>query len=313
LAGTIEFVLGQASDQNCSFTGLEARADSAACKLFRRAAIDPVTGDIFVVAQQQAVLMRIDGANGSVSIVAGTYGKHGSSGDGGPAKDALFYWLHSVTMHPVTRDLYLSDAENHAIRKIDRQTGIITTVAGTLGQSGFAGDGGPATLAKLYHPPYADFDPRTHDLLIVDFVNHAIRRVDANTGIISTVAGTPGVLAANSWAGADDLISSWGEGVLATSAELGPPSGLAVHPFTGDLFISMYTPGHAIRRVLRDISFVTTVAGTLGRAGYSGDGGPALNATFDTPQAPTVDPVTGAIWVPDSMNRVIRILTPATL
>jgi len=305
VAATIEFLIGEESDVDCQQPQmLSASNDPKVCKLLRRAALDPVTGDIFVVSQAQGVLLRVDGTNGNTSIVAGTLGRVGCSGDGGLAKDALFTWIHGVSMHPVTRDLYVSDAENHAIRKIDRQTGIITTVAGTLCQAGYSGDGGPATKAKLNHPPQVEFDPKTHDMLIADYGNGVLRSVDAKTQTITTIAGI-----------LDQPMSSngptriLGEGVPATSTRLGPPSGVTVDPFTGDLFVTIYQPGHCIRRISHDTGIVTTVAGTPWEAGYSGDYGPALDSKFDTPQSPSANPVTGDIWIPDSMNSAIRILT----
>merc|ERR1712176_819184 len=84
------------------------------------------------------------------------------------------------------------DSENHAIRWINRHTGIIMTVAGTLCEKGFAGDGGLATMAKMNHPAHAAFDPDTHDLLIADYMNAVIRRVDMKSGRITTIAGMPG-------------------------------------------------------------------------------------------------------------------------
>jgi len=325
-AGTVEEVLGNEQCQlgmrmMCALTGLCENSDPTGCDIYRKAVIDPVTKDIFALAQTRGVLMRVDGTTGEKSIVAGTFGKSGCSGDGGLAKDALFTWLHAVAIHPVTRDLYVSDSENHAVRKIDRTTNIITTVAGTLCRRGFAGDGEPATMAKLAHPVHHDFDPVTHDLLIADFGNEAVRRVDAKTGIISTLAGNtnmrgmlekiPGFLGMIIMQFSRyNLHPYLEEGVSATSSPLGPPSGLTVSPFTGDVFITIYEPVHIIRRVSNKTGIVTTVAGRQWQEGYSGDDGPACSANLATPQSPSVDPVTGDIWFPDMKNSAVRILTP---
>ena len=88
----------------------------------------------------------------------------------------------------------MSEARNHCVRKIDKDTGVITTVAGT-GEAGYSGDGGPATQATLNEQYSLQVDAN-EDIYIIDRLNAAVRKVDASTGIISTVAGTgePGSL-----------------------------------------------------------------------------------------------------------------------
>ncbi|HEY0989933.1 MAG TPA: hypothetical protein VGD80_22845, partial [Kofleriaceae bacterium] len=84
--------------------------------------------------------------------------------------------------------LYIADTENNRIRKVDIQTGIIDTIAGT-GQQGYSGDGGPATAAMLYHPRDLEIGP-DGNLYVADTDNGRIRQIDLNTGSIQTVAGT---------------------------------------------------------------------------------------------------------------------------
>ena len=94
---------------------------------------------------------------------------------------------HEIQFHP-NGDLYIVERDSHVVRKVDNQTGIISTVVGT-GIDGFSGDGGPAAAAQLRRPHSLVFDPNG-DLLICDIGNHRIRRVDLASGTISTFGGT---------------------------------------------------------------------------------------------------------------------------
>ena len=114
-------------------------------------------------------------------------GKKGYAGDGGPAKEALLNQPFHVELDG-RRHLYVAEAENHCIRKVDLKSGTITTVAGN-GKKGYSGDGGPATSAT-FHEPYAVAVDAKDNLYIVDRLNTVIRRVDGTTGIVTTIAGT---------------------------------------------------------------------------------------------------------------------------
>jgi hypothetical protein len=123
---------------------------------------------------------------GKIQTVVGT-GEAGYSGDGGPAIQAN---LREPFMcdFDAAGNLYVAEARNHCVRRVDRGTGVITTVAGT-GSAGYSGDGGPATRATL-NEPYSLRVDRNGDIYIVDRLNAAVRKVEAATGIITTVAGT---------------------------------------------------------------------------------------------------------------------------
>src|SRR5262249_42892359 len=157
------------------------------------------------------------------------------SGDGGPAVQAGLSLVGS-TGGAVAVDgagnLFIADTGNHSIREVDATTGDIVTVAGT-GQAGYGGDGGPATLAGLNYPPGLAVSG-SGDLYIADTVNNVIRKVDASSGLISTVAGT-------------GLQGYSGDGGTATSATLYGPEALAVNA-AGDLFIAD-TGNNVIRKV----------------------------------------------------------------
>jgi sugar lactone lactonase YvrE len=154
--------------------------------------------------------------------------------------------------------LYIADINANRIRRIDA-AGIISTLAGT-GESGYEGDGGPATKAKLYYPNSLAVSP-AGDVYFTDNKNHVVRKVSAD-GIISTVAGTGQ--------------KGYSEAPKATACYLENPSGVALDAEGGFYFSD--TGNHLVRKVASN-GRIATVAGywatgdSLG--GYSGDGGPA--------------------------------------
>src|SRR5439155_1666719 len=133
-----------------------------------------------------------------------------------------------------TGDLIIADQSNCVIRKVQMTTGTISTVAGTGGACGFAGDGGPATAAELYLPAGVALDV-AGNLFIADTGNGVIRKVAAATGVISTVAGIGGAC------------GFAGDGGAATAAELNVPMGFAFDA-TGKLFVAD-SNNERIRRV----------------------------------------------------------------
>ena len=165
-----------------------------------------------------------------ITTVAGT-GTAGFSGDGGPATEAKLNRPRNPFLDS-EGNLLVADALNNRIRQVDGQTGIITTVVGT-GEAGFSGDGGPATEAKISWPLGVFLDAGGN-MFIADTENYRIRRVDGQTGIITTVAGT-------------GEAGSSGDGGPATEAELDIPASVFVDS-EGDLFIAEWS-GHRIRCV----------------------------------------------------------------
>src|ERR1019366_879996 len=161
-------------------------------------------------------------------------------------------------------NLFISDSNNHRIRRVDGNTQSISTVAGD-GTPGFGGDGGPATSAMLDVPADVKLDG-AGNLYIADSANHAVRMVNAATGIIQAIAGIGG------------LPGYSGDGGPAAQALLNNPDGVA---FDGDhtLYISD-TGNNVIRKVDLTTGIITTVAGT-GTAGFSGDGGPGTSGQLN--------------------------------
>jgi len=210
-----------------------------------------------------SMVVRVD-PSGEVTTVAGT-GEPGFSGDGGPSTEAQ---LNGVQDMAFDRDgnLYIADEFNNRIRKVN-PSGVITTFAGT-GKPGFAGDGGPAVEAKLGASGVAVDE--AGNVYIAEAGNGRVRVVDPS-GIIETVAG----------GGRRGVV---GDGGPATGADLKWPRGVAVDA-EGNLYIA--DAGFARVRKVDPAGIITTVAGT-GEKRFSGDGGPATDATLNQPLAVTL-------------------------
>lgn len=223
--------------------------------------------------------------SGIITLIAGS-GVAGYSGDGGSATISQLNTPSGVFLDQ-QGSLYIADSANNVIRRVDAQTNLITTVAGT-GTAGFAGDGGPATSAQLNYPTDVAVDA-AGDIFIADYQNQCVREVNAQSGIIATVAG-------------DGVAGYSGDGGSATSAELNYPFGIALS-LTVDIFIADYT-NNRIRRVDARSGLITTVAGN-GMGGYAGDGGAASSAELNLPSGVFIDQA-GDIFIADSVNNVVR-------
>lgn len=205
-------------------------------------------------------IRKLDLATKEMTTVAGT-GQRGYTGDGGPATEATLAAPHELVFDK-NGDLYIAERDNHVIRKIDMKTGIISTVAGT-GKAGFSGDGGPGTMAIL-NQPHSIFLDRDGTLLICDIGNHRIRRLHLDNGIIEAWAGT-----------GETKLTPDGSPVVGTPVT--GPRTFIVSP-EGDLYLAL-REGNAILRIDVKTKTYQRVAGT-GQLGFSGDGGPALDAKF---------------------------------
>jgi trimeric autotransporter adhesin len=284
-AGTIKTIAGTGGSSG--YTGDGGAATSAKlCKPWGMA-FDS-SGNLYIADYGNHVIRKIT-STGYISTIAGT-GTAGYSGDGGAATSAM---LNSPTGVAVdsSDDIYIADCYNHAIRKVTTKTGKISTVVGTGGISGYSGDGGAATSAKLYDPKSVAFDP-IDNLYIADTNNQVIRKVTALTGNISTFAGT-------------GTAGYSGDGGVATSATLKYPNGVAIDS-SGNLYIAD-TQNYVIRKVA---GIISTVAGT-GSLGYSGDGGAATSAKFNYTFAVALDS-SDNLYIADGINSVIRKVTAAT-
>ena len=189
-------------------------------------------------------------------------------------------------------NFYLAETATHIIRKVD-VAGTITTIAGT-GTQGFSGDAGPATAAQLDSPQGLALDA-SQNLYIADTHNHRIRKLNFATGTITTIAGTttPG---------------SNGDSGPATAAHLNLPTALALD--TADNLYIADTQNHRIRKLTTRTGTITTMAGN-GTQGFSGDNGPAISASIDSPTGIALDPA-GNLYLADTHNHRIRKVTTTT-
>ena len=285
---------------------------------------------------------------GKIQTYVGT-GEAGYAGDGGLALKAL---CTEPFMCDFDSDgnLYYSESRNNIVRRVDKATGVITTVAGT-GEAGNSGDGGPATQATMREPYSLQVDRDNNDIYIVDRLSAVVRKVDGSTKIISTVAGTgevgyrgdggPGSQAMmvepndcflDGKGGlliADiqdqrirrlDLVS----GIITTFAgngekeRSGDGKPAVEASFLGSRAVCMDSKGNTYVaeregngvRKIDTSGIMSTVAGT-GERGYEGDGGPALTATWGSPKALRCDAQDNVVVV-DTENHAIRLIDTGT-
>ncbi len=194
-------------------------------------------------------------------------------------------------------NLYIADTDNQRVRKLDKATGIITTIAGD-GVEGFAGDGGPAAHAQLDGPTGVAVD-KAGNVYIADGTvrgKNRIRRVDGVTGVIETVAGN----------GSQGYSGDGGPATLAQFSSLG---GLAIDA-SGNLYIADNFDNR-VRMVSAATGIITTVAGN-GVAGFLGDGEPAAEARLNNPLSVALD-AAGNLYIADSGNYRIRKVANGTI
>lgn len=228
---------------------------------------------------------RVDASSGMISTVAGS-GVSGSGGDGGPATTAQMNTPSGLALDGAG-NLYLADSGNSTVRRVDAVTGLITTVAGMPGVSGYAGDGGLAMSAKLNSPQGLAFTP-SGDLVIADTGNNVIRVLTLSDGKIQTVAGKGSA-------------GYSGDGGAATAAQLSAPWGVAVR---SDGAIAIADLNNNCVRLVSPAGVMTTVAGN-GTLGFTGDSGDATQAELNGPAAVAFDPA-GDLIIADSGNNRIR-------
>jgi sugar lactone lactonase YvrE len=246
--------------------------------------------NLFIADSANNRIRKVD-ASGKITTIAGS--GIGFGGDGGQALRARLLFPTSIVVDG-SNNLIIADTFNNRIRRVDAVTGSITTMAGTDTR---IGDNGPATNAGLTSPQGVAVDT-AGNILIIDSARNRIRRVDAATGIITTIAG-------NGDSGFN------GDGIPATSASLSLANstffgGIAADR-AGNIFIAD-TGNQRIRRIDRTTGNITTVAGS-GRVGFSGDGGQATGASFISPQAVAVDDA-GNLYITDTGNNRIRQVDP---
>ena len=244
------------------------------------------SGNIYIADTNNHRIRKVD-TFGNISTFAGT-GNSNYSGDGAEAILAELNQPRGIYVDS-SDNIYIADTKNHIIRKVDGTTNIITKFAGTAGSSGSSGDGGPAVNARL-NEPRGIYKDSSDNIYIADTKNHIIRKVDGTTNIITKFAGTAG------------SSGSSGDGGPAVNARLNEPRGIYVDS-SDDLYIAD-AKNHIIRKVDGTTSIITKFAGTAGAAGYSGDGGLAVNAQLNEPCGITAS--SGNLYIADTKNHRIR-------
>lgn len=185
-------------------------------------------GNLFFADTHNNVIRRVD-SKGIITTVAGN-GTQGFSGDGGPAKDASFYYCSDIAIDD-SENIYVADWFNFRIRKIDKKSGIINTIAGN-GYSFYSGDFGQKAIDASVEPFALEIDGMGN-LIIGECWNHVVRKI-SDSGIISTIAG-------------NGLEGFSGDGGPAKSSTLYVPCGVAIDT-SGNLFIADIA-NHRIRKV----------------------------------------------------------------
>jgi len=261
-------------------------------------------GDIFIADSGDNVVREVTAA-GVIRRIAGTgiagLGYAGPSGF--PATLSSLDHPQNVAVN-AQGDVFIADTYNNRVVKVTPQ-GQVVTVAGD-GVAGYSGDGRLGTFAELNEPTGVAVDAQGN-LYIADSSNNVIRRVDAKTGIITTVAGDFAADKANGGLGGFS-----GDGGPATSAQLNDPQGVAVDG-AGDLFIAD-TFNNAIREVTPAGIISTVVNAASAGGGIPTAGGETSNVAptaskLNTPYAVAIDPSTDDLYIADTKNSKIAEVT----
>ena len=248
---------------------------------------EDASGNLYVSDREARLIWKIE-SSGRATVIGGT-GKV-TDPQGLPRSRVLAREVDFASPEGIVVDrdgnLLVADSLNHAILKIDRD-GYMTHVAGN-GKRGFSGDGGKATDASLAFPYDVRLDSKGN-VYVADVFNHRIRKVDGN-GLISTVAGT-------------GVAGFSGDGGPAIKAQLNMPYGILLD--SDDNLLIADSDNNVVRRVGSD-GIIRTIAGN-GQRGFEGDGGLALAAKFDSPQALVLDR-NGRLYIGDEHNNAIRFI-----
>lgn len=289
LAGNIYTVAGTGTR---GYTGDGGPATSAQLYFIQGIAVDNA-GNIYICIIGNNCIRKVD-TNGIITTVAGN-GTDGYSGDGGPAASAELSFPSGVAVDNAG-NIFIGTVNNYRVRMVAAETGTkfgisviagnIYTVAG-IGSSGYSGDGGPATSARLQTNGKIIVDS-SGNLYIADCYNNCIRKVDAD-GIITTMAG-------------DGTSGYAGDNGPAVSAKFAWPHNLAMDD-AGNLYVSDL--GNNCVRKVDSSGIITTVVGD-GTKGYSGDGSPATSAQLNNPRGMTVDDTDHLLYIVDSKNYCVR-------
>jgi hypothetical protein len=251
-------------------------------------------GNLYISDSGNNAVRRVDAVSGIITTFAGQLGSVGSSGDGVAATAALLNSPRGLALTP-TGDLVIADSGNNLVRVVTMSSQQISTVAGKAGVAGYSGDGGLATEAEL-NLPYGVAVRQDGAIAIADRENQRVRLV-STLGVISTIAGS-------------DAMGYGGDGGSPTQAQLNEPADVAFDA-AGDLFIAD-AGNYRIRQVLgSNPGTIGTLVGS-GSPQFSGDEGPANQATIYLPYAVLVDAI-GNIWISDTYHNRVREVSADSL
>ncbi|TAJ26160.1 MAG: hypothetical protein EPO64_06840 [Nitrospirae bacterium] len=315
-------------------TGDGKRATKAGIPLPHHLVVDKEERYLYFAESGSDRIRRVDLKAGTLHNYAGI-GETCYSGDSGPCSEAGLYLPLGVACDS-RNDLYVCDSGSNRIRKIDHETGIITTVVGT-GQFGFNGDG-PALEINLTYPAAIVFD-QDDVLYIADTQAHRVRRFDPRTGLVTTIAGTWSaeddareqplvarnlvVLSGDSigidfsddhgWLRPEcsdglDLSLYLDDGRSALEARLYDLVGMAVDSH-GHVYV-VDKGSNRVRKIDRHTGIISTAAGVC-RYGYDGDDKPAVQAMLHAPEGVVFDPRDN-LYVSDTMNHRVRKIDAKT-
>lgn len=286
VAATIETIAGTGKPENNGDKGVATQTNIG----------DPFgveigpDGALYIGEVRNHRVRRLDLKSGELTTVAGN-GAKGYSGDGGPALKAQLNEPYEIRFDKAGNLLFV-EMQNQLVRRVDLKTGMISTVAGT-GAKGFSGDGGPATAATFSSPHSIALDA-DDNIYIADIANHRIRKVDAKTGIVNTIAGN----------------GERQQPTAGTTASGRPMIGPRALFVDGQALWIALREGHSVWRMDLPSGVLQHVAGT-GKSGFTGDGGPAKEATFDGPKGIAIGP-DKCVYVADTENHAIRKIDLAT-
>ena len=267
-SGTLTTVAGAGTE---GFSGDGGPAPGAQLDAPHGISLD-AAGNLFIADTHNQRIRRIDAVTHIITTVAGT-GALGFSGDSGPATSARL--ASPIALALSANLLYIADSGNHRIRSVDLATGLISTLAGS-GMQTFRGDGALASAAALDTPSALALDS-AGNLFIADTGNHRVRRVDATTHIITTVAGGT------------------------TDSVLARPLSLALIP--AGLLIADASQQRILELDL-GTGHLTSFAGQ-GSQSFAGDSGPAIAAMLDAPAGLALAPA-GTVAIADTGNQRLR-------
>jgi sugar lactone lactonase YvrE len=237
-------------------------------------------------------IRRLDLSNLRLSTIAGT-GEPGFRPESRLPLETPFSAPHEIRWD-LEGNLFVVERDNHTVRRIAGRTGLVTTLAGN-GEAGFSGDGRPAVLSQLRQPHSIAFDSR-NNLLICDIGNQRLRSVSRENGLISTLSGT------------GERLATPDQAPLAGTPLLGPRS--IDCDRDGNAYLVL-REGNAVFQIDLAAGHLQRLAGT-GERGYTGDGGPALHATFNGPKGIAYSRSDNSLYIVDTENHVIRRLSLST-